>query len=43
MPLYQAAELAVFDDDESLGHELVFFEKEVVARRMLQRIVLLTQ
>ena len=43
MLLYQAAEPAVFDDDESLGHELVFSEKEVVARRMLQRIVLLTQ
>ena len=42
MPLYQAAEPAVFDDDESLGHEPVFSE-EVVARRMLQRTVLLTQ
>jgi len=27
MPLYQAAEPAVFDDDESLGHEPVFSER----------------
>jgi hypothetical protein len=34
MPLYQAAEPVVFDNDESLGHEPIFSEKEAVARRM---------
>ena len=38
MTLYQAAEPAVFDVDESLGHELVFSEKVVAKDSTLNTI-----
>jgi Mg-chelatase subunit ChlD len=36
MPLYQAAEPAVFDDDESLGHEPVFSERSCCEKNVAE-------